>query len=142
MRKVIVISIVAFAFMVLGFSNIASASCGMCKAEPFEKGEVINDTCPVMGGEVDKNTPYKTEYKAVKFNKDENQTTSQEIVKIYNKNKLIKNIKSPTCIQKWWYPEELKKILEENGFKIIKVLNPKGKIFDKKSEEFIIIAKL
>ncbi len=63
MRKVIVISMVAFVFIVLGFSSIASASCGMCKAEPFEKGEVINDTCPVMGGEVDKNTPYKTEYK-------------------------------------------------------------------------------
>ena len=27
-----------------------------------EEGEIINDICPVMGGEVDNDTPYKVEY--------------------------------------------------------------------------------
>lgn len=49
--------------IIIVFPGIALASCGMCKAEPSKKGEVINNACPVMGGKVDKDTPYKTEYK-------------------------------------------------------------------------------
>ena len=62
MRKGIVMVIVVFLFMAFGFSYFASADCGMCKASSSRKGEIINKTCPVMGGKVDKDTTYKTEY--------------------------------------------------------------------------------
>ncbi|NQT46268.1 MAG: YHS domain-containing protein [Candidatus Omnitrophica bacterium] len=55
------------AVSVFTFSDI-SLACSTCgcrgdKGVSVEKGEVINSTCPVMGGKVDKDTPYRTEYK-------------------------------------------------------------------------------
>lgn len=49
--------------LVFSFTNSAYARCGMCWAQPAKEGEVVNNVCPVMGGEVSKDTPYKTEYK-------------------------------------------------------------------------------
>jgi len=44
---------------VLALALLLAVSFGLAFAE---EGEVINQTCPVMGGEVNKDTPYKTEY--------------------------------------------------------------------------------
>jgi YHS domain-containing protein len=48
----------------------AYASCGYCKASSHSSAktdkaekEPVNRTCPVMGGKVSKDTPYKTVYK-------------------------------------------------------------------------------
>lgn len=57
------ITMVIVVLMALIFSGVTSASGGKCTVKPIQKGEVINDICPVMGGEVDKDTPYKIEYK-------------------------------------------------------------------------------
>ncbi|NQT46177.1 MAG: YHS domain-containing protein [Candidatus Omnitrophica bacterium] len=48
MRKIILMSIVVFTFVAFAYSGIAFA----------EETGVINGTCPVMGGKVDKDTPY------------------------------------------------------------------------------------
>ena len=63
MRKIILILVATFAVLTFAFSGAALADCGMCDMKGREKGEVINITCPVMGGAVDKDAPYKTEYK-------------------------------------------------------------------------------
>lgn len=61
MRKIITMSIAAL-FIVCISSLVISASPEKDEAESVEKGEIINDTCPVMGGAVDNTTPYKVEY--------------------------------------------------------------------------------
>jgi YHS domain-containing protein len=63
MKKVLLVPIAVFVLILLVSFDIASAGCGMCRGGAVKKGEIINATCPVMGGEVDKNTPYKIEYK-------------------------------------------------------------------------------
>lgn len=63
MKKTIAIFVMAAVFVGFAFFNIAYANCGMCKPALAEEGEVINKTCPVMGGEIDKDTPYKTVHK-------------------------------------------------------------------------------
>ena len=74
--KKILIAITAMLFVALPVSA-AFANCGVCAVadsetkgavgdlagEEIEEGEVINDICPVMGGKIDKDTPYKTVYK-------------------------------------------------------------------------------
>jgi len=60
MKRLIVLSILVFAFF--ASSGIAFAGCGACGAESSDRDEAINAVCPVMGGEVKKDTPYKTEY--------------------------------------------------------------------------------
>jgi len=65
MKRLIVLSILVFAFVSFVSSGIAFAGCGACgagSAEFSEADEAINTVCPVMGGEVKKDTPYKTEY--------------------------------------------------------------------------------
>ena len=57
------ITMVGFVLMAFIYSSVASACCEMRVRGSVEKGEVINVVCPVMGGKVDKDTPYKTEYK-------------------------------------------------------------------------------
>lgn len=52
MCKIFIVSIGVFILVMFGF-------CAFTLAE----GKVINDICPVMGGRVDKDTPYKAEYK-------------------------------------------------------------------------------
>ena len=59
MKKVIAILVAAF----LAISTLTSLSYARGRAETLGKGEIINDTCPVMGGKIDEDTPYKTEYK-------------------------------------------------------------------------------
>ncbi|MFH1868959.1 MAG: YHS domain-containing protein [Candidatus Omnitrophota bacterium] len=44
------------------YSAGAYAQCGLPGAEGLKEGEVCNTTCPVMGGEVAKDTPFKAEY--------------------------------------------------------------------------------
>jgi len=39
-----------------------AGSCSMGGSHSHAKGEAVNSTCPVMGGDVDKDTPYTTEY--------------------------------------------------------------------------------
>jgi YHS domain-containing protein len=79
MRKII-IAVATILFMACTIS-VVYAGCGMCSAISAKEGEIINETCPVMGGKVDKDTSYKTEYKGktigfccpaciTKFNKD------------------------------------------------------------------------
>jgi len=58
MRKSIITIAILVLFTTLVFSGTASA-----RHWEHKKGEVINNTCPVMGGKVDKDTPYKAEYK-------------------------------------------------------------------------------
>ena len=66
MKRLIVLSILVFAFVSFVSSGIAFAGCGGCgagSAESSEVDEAIDAICPVMGGEVSKDTQYKTEYK-------------------------------------------------------------------------------
>ena len=63
MIKVIVILVVTL----LVFSSVALAACGSFASGHKAKGEIVNDTCPVMGGKVDKDTPYATVYKGKKI---------------------------------------------------------------------------
>ena len=62
MKKLIVLSMLVFMLVFFISSGIVSANCGMCQPESSEEGEVINATCPVMGGKVSKDTPYTAEY--------------------------------------------------------------------------------
>ena len=62
LKKTMVVGI-TFLVMTFLFLDAASADFGACHLKTAKKGEVINATCPVMGGKVDKDTPYKTEYK-------------------------------------------------------------------------------
>lgn len=62
MKKLIVLSMLVFVLVSFTSSGIAFAHCGMCQPKSGEKGEPINAVCPVMGGEVSKDTPHKTEY--------------------------------------------------------------------------------
>jgi len=49
--------------LVVGFSgSLWAEEGGTCSFEAAEQCEVINSTCPVMGGEVDQDTPFKVEY--------------------------------------------------------------------------------
>jgi YHS domain-containing protein len=61
MRKII-IAATTILFMACTIS-VVYADCGMCSAASAKEGEIINETCPVMGDKVDNGTPYKTEYK-------------------------------------------------------------------------------
>ena len=66
MVRMILILLVVTVFAVAVSSQLAYASCGMCKTKAAEKygdGEIINQSCPVMGGKVDNDTLYKAEYK-------------------------------------------------------------------------------
>ncbi|MDP8229708.1 MAG: YHS domain-containing protein [Candidatus Gorgyraea atricola] len=63
MKKLITLLVVVFVFFVS--SSLAFAGCGACgagSAKSGETGEAINTLCPVMEGEVSKDTQYKTEY--------------------------------------------------------------------------------
>jgi len=62
MKKLILLSMLVFVFVSFASSGIAFAHCGMCQSGSGEEGEPINAVCPVMGGEVNKDTPYKTEH--------------------------------------------------------------------------------
>lgn len=62
MKRFMVLSTMVFIFASFVSTGIAFAGCGGCQTESSEKGEVINALCPVMGGEVSKDTEYKTEY--------------------------------------------------------------------------------
>ncbi len=62
MKRLIVIAVPIFVFVTFISSGIVFACCGICQSKASEKGEVINTTCPVMGGEVSKETPYTAEY--------------------------------------------------------------------------------
>jgi len=84
---------------------------------------------------------YKTNYKTVEYDDSENQPTSLETIDIFKDGKLINSVVSPLCTQKWWYPEELKGVLEENGFVNVDVVDVKGKKFSKTSDEFIVVAE-
>lgn len=101
MRKIIIILIAAVALMAFS-SGLAISRDGH---EHAKKGEVINKTCPVMGGKVDKDTPYTAEYKGKKigfccpaciekFNADP-EKYMQEIKEKREKRKCI--IKCPKC---------------------------------------------
>ena len=65
MKKVIMILLViSFGALIAPGVN---AQCNMDTSsggavEIKNTGEPINDTCPVMGGPIEKNTPYKAEY--------------------------------------------------------------------------------
>lgn len=56
-------SIATLIFMMLVCLSISFASSKVSQAQSAEKGRVINEICPVMGGKVDKDTPYTAEYK-------------------------------------------------------------------------------
>ena len=62
MKRLVILSMLVFVFVSFISSGITFAHCGMCQVKSSEKGQVINATCPVMGGEVKKDTPYKSEY--------------------------------------------------------------------------------
>ena len=65
MRKIIVVVMVML--FVGSLSNIAFANCGACgmieEGAEEQEGTIINDVCPVMGGKVNNDTPYKVVYK-------------------------------------------------------------------------------
>ena len=67
MKKFIVVLMVAMAVSVFAFSSVAlscsACGCSAAKDAAASEGEVINKTCPVMGGEVSADTPYKTVHK-------------------------------------------------------------------------------
>ena len=48
--------------LVLVLSSLSYASCGMCATDKKSKEEIVNTTCPVMGGEVSNDTPHKVTY--------------------------------------------------------------------------------
>ena len=61
MRKITIVLIAVFAFMTF------YSSYGICQDEAIDEAGIINDICPVMGGKVDKDTPYSVEYKGEKI---------------------------------------------------------------------------
>ena len=63
MNKIIALALIAF----LAVPAIAYADCGACGVGSAKEGEIINDACPVMGGKVDKDTPYATVYEGKKI---------------------------------------------------------------------------
>ncbi|NQT90204.1 MAG: YHS domain-containing protein [Candidatus Omnitrophica bacterium] len=62
MRKTLIAFMLVCIIVTFASFSQAYADCGGCKVSA-KKGEIINDSCPVMGGKVDKDTPYKIEYK-------------------------------------------------------------------------------
>ena len=63
MNKVAVMLLAVFMFAAFTIFGNVYADCGMCGDKSAKEGVIINDTCPVMGGKVNKDTPYKTVYK-------------------------------------------------------------------------------
>jgi len=65
MNKLIMLTIMVLALVFVSNQSAVSGcgGCGGAKAFAQEaKDEIINDVCPVMGGAVGKDTPYKVEY--------------------------------------------------------------------------------
>ncbi len=62
MRKFIIMAAGVFMLMAFVYADVSSADCGGCDVAATKEGEIINTICPVMGGEVDKDTPFKVEY--------------------------------------------------------------------------------
>ena len=60
-RRIIILLLVAI-FTLSAMSEVAFAHCGKCSVIAKKEKGIINTTCPVMGGRVDENTPYKVEY--------------------------------------------------------------------------------
>ena len=70
MKKILLVTLVLT--MMVFYAMDVYAGCGGCDPAFSEdqkaKGpEIINSICPVMGGEVSKDTPYRTEYKGQKI---------------------------------------------------------------------------
>lgn len=65
MRTVIVFLSLVMIFSSAAFNPVCFAMEDMCKMGSNQKDKVINDTCPVCKGKVNKNKPIKTEYKGV-----------------------------------------------------------------------------
>jgi YHS domain-containing protein len=63
MKKILLVLLVLAALFM--YSGAVYAQCALSGegSKAVSKGEVCNSTCPVMGGEVAKDTPYKSEYK-------------------------------------------------------------------------------
>lgn len=62
MKTIFMMLLVAIAIAL--YLGVSYAQCSMSggEAKTAAKGEVCNTTCPVMGGKVSKDTPYKAEY--------------------------------------------------------------------------------
>ena len=63
MRKYFIL-LIAIVIVITSIPYTATyANCSMCDMSKAKKGEVINKTCPVMGGKVSKDTQYKAVHK-------------------------------------------------------------------------------
>lgn len=62
MNKMIITLIVS-AFLLTTFALPTFAACSMCGTKPAATEKIVNKECPVMGGRVDKDTPYTLEHK-------------------------------------------------------------------------------
>ena len=58
-------SVLMLSFAFAGCGGCATA-CGMGGGKAFAGDGVVNDTCPVMGGEVSKDTPHQATYRGKK----------------------------------------------------------------------------
>ena len=60
------------AILIIVLAGMVYAGCGGCGAGPVcgqaaDEASITNDTCPVMGGAVDKNTPHQASYQGKKI---------------------------------------------------------------------------
>ena len=66
MKKIIFVLTVALVLTMLVFAGTSYAGCSRGHkgaANTAEEGQILNAKCPVMGGEVSSDTPYRGEYK-------------------------------------------------------------------------------
>ena len=51
MRRFAMTLAAVFAIITIAIAGSAYADCGMCGVKTLDAGEIINDVCPVMGGQ-------------------------------------------------------------------------------------------
>ena len=63
MKRIATMLIIAILFSAFVSVGIIYAQCALGGKVGTGKGEIVNTTCPIMGGKIDNSTPYKAEYK-------------------------------------------------------------------------------
>ncbi|MBD3304523.1 methyltransferase domain-containing protein [Candidatus Woesearchaeota archaeon] len=82
---------------------------------------------------------YETSFKAIKFDKETNITTSKELIEIKENRKIIKKLESE-IVQRWWRKEELEKLAKKVGFSKIELFGDDFLPFKKSSERMVLVA--
>ena len=66
MRKNGLVLVVGIVFVMIVYSVITFGKCPFLNFVCKDKGNIVNDVCPVMSGKVEEDTIYTAEYKGIK----------------------------------------------------------------------------